>query len=135
LWIATRFGSEDLRRVIIQPEALDERWIAREDDDWSVGDAPHFGESLFEVGPLVHSERCHTCVKPSVAEREFLGDGINRHAHVRRSLRAPRRGWLDGGDVAIIRLVRAGACTDVQDGLRCAGASWMRAMMRGSGWR
>jgi hypothetical protein len=64
-------------------------------------------------------EDCERRITTGVGEWHALGDGLHRWGASHGPLRDHRSRWFNGEDRRR-RLVRAGACTDVDDGLRVA---------------
>src|SRR5699024_5528651 len=66
--------------------------------------------------PLMDAEGGHRGIEVAVGEGELLGGRIHGAGQMLRALGAHRGRGLDGGDLAALRLVGAGAGTDVEHG-------------------
>jgi hypothetical protein len=77
------------------------------------------GDQL-QVGPVVQRQHRHRRVEGAVLERQRLGPGLDRGRRVRRALGDHHRRRLDRRDLAVGRLVAAGASADVDDRARVA---------------
>ena len=114
--IAAAFDGQHLGGVVGQPVAVEGLAVEGQHDDGAARDAAQLGQPPGQVGPLVHRDQRHRRVDGLVVQRQPLGDGVDGRRQVRGALRAHRGRGLDRDDMAVRRLVRAGARADVQDG-------------------
>ena len=134
--IARGLGVDDLGGVLAEPEPVERLRVAAEHEHRAARHSPHLGEPAVDVAPLMHGEGGERGVEGVVVERQLLRRRVDGAGQSGFALGAHGRRGLHRGDVAVARLVRSGAGTDVE---HCAGVTQRpqdgRVAMRGSGRR
>jgi hypothetical protein len=105
---------DQLGRVVGQPQAVEGLTVECEDHHGTARHPAQLAESLGSVRPLMDGQRGHGRVKGPLIEPEIFGRGVVRGGEVPWTLGPHRRRGLDGDDVAVLRLARAGARSYVE---------------------
>ena len=88
--ITPRLRRNHLRRIRIQPEAIQFVRSASENQDRPARHPPHFREPSFQIRPLMHSKGRHAAVEDSIAKWQLLRNRIDGSRQVSRPLRPHR---------------------------------------------
>ena len=104
-----------------QPHRARDLGVAGDEHDRPGGDATQLADArLLRAPPVVDRQDRHRGVDGAVAQRQRLGGRAQRRRQRARPLRCHDVARLDGDDVAVARLVGAGAGAHVDDGARVA---------------
>jgi len=106
--------------VAHEPEVHHRLEIALEDDGAAARHPLQLAQPGGAVGPVVVAEDRHRGVERAVGERQRLGGRLHGGRRADRALGEHHRRRLDGDDVAVARLIAAGARADVDDGASVA---------------
>ncbi len=112
--ITPRLGRNHLRRIKIQPEAVQFIRSASENQYRSPSHPPHLGKASLQIRPLMHRKRRHARIEGPIAKRQSPRNSIDGHGQMIRPLRPHRCRWLNRRYSTIGRLIRASAGAHIE---------------------